>query len=130
MSKKFSPICNYCIHQPNRNRKIPRRCKYRKNKILKTGDICKYFIPTIDFYCNLLDQRHKILHCIQRRFNPNGYDQWKKCKNKCRQFPLEISEILQHYIIGNTQINITKSITNSKRTIKRRTKKRTIKRRK
>ena len=132
MVRKSSPICNYCINKPWQNKgKITRRCRINKMKILKVGDACEYFALVTDFYCNLLHQRHQILHCIQRRLNPKGYAQWIPCKKKCRQFPLEITELILQYIIGDTPISVvnTKDVLKPRK-VKRRSKRRIIKRRK
>ena len=132
MVRKSSPICNYCTNKSwQKKSKITRRCRINEMKILNVGDACEHFTPVTDFYCNLLHQRHHILHCIQRRLNPKGYAQWIPCKKKCRQFPLEITELILQYVIGDTPINFTKPTDKfKKRVIKRRSKKRVIKRRK
>ena len=131
MSKKLSSICNYCTNKLGPKSKIARRCRKNKGKILKVGNACEHFTLITDFYCNLLHQRHNILHCMSRRLNPKGYEQWIPCKKKCRQFPFEIAEIIEQYVIGDTQVNATKPTNEfkTKKTIKRRKKKRIIERR-
>ena len=132
MVRKSSPICNYCINKPWQHKgKITRRCRINKMKVLKVGNACKHFTLVTDFFCNLLHQRHNISHCISRRLNPKGYEQWIPCKKKCRQFPLELVEIVNQYIIGNTPIIVPYTKDAYKpRKIKRRPPKRRIKRRK
>ena len=132
MVRKSSPICNYCINKPWQNKsKITRRCRKNKGKILKAGDACEHFTLITDFYCNLLHQRHNILHCISRRLNPKGYAQWIPCKKKCRQFPLELAEIINQYVIGTTHLNppTKDDPLKPQKRIKRRPPKRKIKRR-
>lgn len=116
-----------------------KKCKKKKRKVHADKKQCKLFDPELYFHCDEYGHQTSMANCLQRRYNPKGFDGWSKC-TKCRQFDKHISELVNDYMIERTKISKPEKrqmrvITAGKRTrvIKRREakpKKRKLKRRK
>ena len=101
------PSCIYCRYwdkakkfgKPDDMGRQWRKCIVKGNrKINAESTICKYFNPADTFYCDAYDCRLAIANCLNRRFNPKGFNKtWEFCPN-CRQFEQDIWPIVNDYI--------------------------------
>lgn len=82
--------------------KKERRCLTSGKVVESTTKSCKYFNP-IYFYCDKFQQRLTFNQCLARRRNEKGFASYQDCK-KCRQFDLEIREIIQEYWLDMKRI--------------------------
>lgn len=148
--------CQYCkywiqskvirreVKEENENNKkkksklVKRKCPTKSKKakpIETTSPACKYFSPE-SFWCDHFDCWLTIPQCIARRRNTLKLEVWDRCK-KCRQFELEIREIVNDYWIngkaikepGEPKKKTQRKWKRDKKIIKRRVKPKKIKRR-
>lgn len=109
---------------------IKRKCPTKSKKakpVESDSPACKFFNPEI-FWCDKFECWLTIPQCIARRRNNLKLEVWDYCK-KCRQFELEIREIVNDYWING---KIVKEPEEPKKKVKIKWKKdkKTIKRRK
>ena len=119
--------CIYCRHWQS-STIIPatgkRTCTFTHKIINPDKKIeCACFNPDY-FYCEKNNIRLSFLNCLNRRKNDRMLNGFNSC-GKCRQFDIDIKDILTDFWIECKKINLTPA----KRKIKRRKKQRKIKRR-
>ena len=105
------PACYYCKYyrsadlygKPDSKGIQWKKCKIKKKDVYANSKSCKYFDPAEYFHCDAYGQSIHIANCLQRRFNPKGFDGWKKCR-KCRQFEKHVSLLVNTYMLTKTKI--------------------------
>lgn len=131
-----SPIIRRSTDQEQSSHKtISRKCPIIKKQINTDSNGCKYFNPSLFFYCNKDQCFIDFIACLNRRRNSKDLDSFNGCK-KCRQFDKDIKPIIEDYWLNGKEIIKhrlpikRRDKTETKRIIKRREKKikKTIKR--
>lgn len=101
--------CEHWLHSPIRrkdekgNKTVTRICRAKKRRIKPDSNSCKYFKPNDYFYCDNYNQWLHILNCLQRRRNSKGFKAWDECK-KCRQFEMDLKELISDYFVERNKI--------------------------
>ena len=124
-----SPIIRRWSDQDQSSRKvISRKCPVTKKQINIDSNGCKYFSPSLVFYCDKNQCFIDFMVCLNRRRNQKGLDSFNQCK-KCRQFEKDVKSIIEDYWLNGKEIIIhrisikRRDKIETKRPIKRREKK-------